>query len=79
MIWIEPRSSIVGQMVKLFFGAFLEKWLFGIKMDKMATRGRSPMHFQKASKLSKRWGPLQISHNLLDMDIGIRCLSKTFQ
>ena len=35
-----------------------EKWLLGIERAKMVTKGGPSMHLQKASKLSRQWGPL---------------------
>jgi hypothetical protein len=51
-------------MVKPFFRGLLEKWLWGIKMAKMVTDGRSSMYLQKASNLSKQWGPPHFSLKL---------------
>jgi len=36
-------------MVKPFFRGIVEKWLFGIEMDKMVTNGGPQMHPQRAS------------------------------
>jgi hypothetical protein len=38
------------------FSGFTLTWLSAFKMDKMATRGRLPIHLQEAPKLSKEWG-----------------------
>jgi len=38
------------------FSGFMLAWLSAFKMDKMATRGRLPIHLQEAPKLSKEWG-----------------------
>jgi len=40
------------------FSGFKLKWLSAFKMVKMVTTGGPSMHIQKASKLSRQWGPL---------------------
>ena len=57
MTWTGTRSSFVGQMVKPFFRCSHKKWILGIRKYKMVTTGRLSMYVQKASKLSKQWGP----------------------
>jgi len=59
LTWTGSRSSFLRQMVKPFFRGSREKWLLGIERAKMVTTGGPPMHLQKASKLSRQWGPLQ--------------------
>jgi len=56
LTWTESRSPVLGLLVKLFFRGIVEKWLFGIEMDKMVTNGGPQMHLQKAPLLSKDWG-----------------------
>jgi len=51
-----PRRSLKIKE-KPFFRGRLEKWRWGVKMAKMVTDGRSSMYLQKASNLSKQWGP----------------------
>jgi hypothetical protein len=46
-------------MVKLFFRGSREKWRLGIERAKMVTTDGPSIHLQKASKLSRQWGPLQ--------------------
>jgi hypothetical protein len=45
--------------VKPFFRGIVEKWLFGIEMDKMVTNGGPQMHLQMAPSVSKHWGAPQ--------------------
>jgi hypothetical protein len=52
-------------MVKPFFRASREKWLWGIKMAKMGTTGGLSIHLQKAPKLSNEWGTPHITYLLL--------------
>ena len=56
LTWTGSRSLNLGVLVKPFFRGSREKWLLGIKMDKMVTRGRLGIHLQNASQLSKEWG-----------------------
>jgi len=49
---VAPAAS--GEAV---FSGFKLKWLSAFKMDKMVTTGRSSMHLEKASQLSRVWGP----------------------
>ena len=54
---VAPAAS--GEAV---FSGFKLKWLSAFKMDKMVTTGRSSrssMHLEKASQLSRLWGPPQ--------------------
>ena len=57
LIWTEPRSLLPGLLVRPIFCRSGGKWLLGIKIIKMVTIGRSSMHLQKASQLSRQWGP----------------------
>ena len=59
MRWTESRSPVLGLLVEPFFRGIVEKWLFGIEMDKMVTNGGPQMHPQKAPLLSKDWGAPQ--------------------
>ena len=56
MTWTESRSPVLGLLVKPFFRGIVEKWLFGIEMDKMVTNGGPQMYPRKAPLLSKDWG-----------------------
>jgi len=60
LTWTRSRSSFHRQMVNPFFRGSREKWLLGIERAKMVTTGGPSMHLQKASKLSRQWGPLHI-------------------
>jgi hypothetical protein len=58
LTWTGSRSSFLAQMARPFIRGSREKWLLGIERAKMVTTVEPSMHLQKASKLSRQWGPL---------------------